>query len=192
MDTSTHGEPDILNQYFAFRDHMLGEHRILPATTEQFCMAGELVYGNASTFSLYGIPAPQLVTRNFIILGRTVIECSIDEYSDAVALRLREIISPEEHVGDSQGMIVDLFCGSGNIGYRLGYHLHRPVFASDCDPLVYQATQHNMAELRKWSDVRFSLTLTDYHTLLTRCPVLVHRTYSSSNRLGVLHSLPAG
>lgn len=169
-------------RFFAFRDYMLGANRSLPATGEQLCTAGSLIYGDESLFSLYGIPASELAARNFTILGRTVIESCIDAYANALSLKLREILSADLEGPDAnrQGVICDLFCGSGNISYHMGRILDRPVFASDTDASVYNATQNNLTLLRETTNpddhVDFNLSLIDYRRLLVTLPATHHPT----------------
>ncbi|GFF77489.1 hypothetical protein IFM61392_08464 [Aspergillus lentulus] len=176
---------DQSRRYFAFRDLMLGLYRDQLATAKQLCMAGELIYGDESWFSLYGLTASELAAHDFNILGRTVVEASIDAHVDALAMQFQNLMGmpaePELGPGNKgQGAIFDLFCGSGNISYHVGCRLGCPVFASEMDPSVYKATLHNLSLLRKTSKstvpVNFQLFLTDYRKLLANIPTDPHPT----------------
>lgn len=182
MGDLLHTESSESKLFFAFRDDMLGANRSLPATAAHLRTAGNLIYGDESLFSLYGISASELAARNFTVLGRTLIESCIDAYANALSLKIREILSADHKWPDAnhQGVIYDLFCGSGNISYHIGRLLDRPVFASDTDRSVYNATQHNLSLLQETSKpglhFRFNLSLIDYRRLLVTQPTAHHPT----------------
>ncbi|MDH6133397.1 putative RNA methylase [Kitasatospora sp. MAA4] len=158
--------------YFRFRDELLGPSRNRVLTGAELCEAGRLIYGRPEGLSLYGIPAPDMEAKGLRLLGRTTIECSIDAYSAAVADALADLRSGP--LPTQGGMIVDLFCGSGNFGFHLGQRLGLPVLASELDPDVYQATRHNLDRIGSAIDLR----LTDYRMLLASLtPRGPHDTY---------------
>jgi len=152
------------NDYFEFRAELLGPSRNRVLAGRELINAGTLIYGRPDGLALYGVPAPLMAARGLRLLGRTVIECSVDAYVENFA---ETIASPE--LGASAwtgGIVADLFCGSGNFGYHLGRRLGMPVHASEIDPLVYAATRHNFQTMS--IDVR--LKHTDYRNLLHQLP----------------------
>ncbi|MER5866195.1 hypothetical protein [Kitasatospora sp. NPDC002040] len=158
--------------YFAFRDQLLGPLRTTVLTGRQLCEAGRLIYGSPEGLSLYGIPAPEMEARGIQLLGRTAIECSIDSYSAAVADAVADLctVSPE----DCGAMVVDLFCGSGNVGFHLGRRLDLPVYASELDLVVHDTTRNNLGLIGSTVE----LHLLDYRDLLGKLPARSdHDTY---------------
>lgn len=141
---------------------MLGPARTKIATANELCDAGRLIYGEPQGFSLYDVPAPDMIPQGFRFLCRTTIECCIDAYSSAVAEKLTEI---EDDFGEA--IIVDLFCGSGNFGYHLHKRLGRPVIATELDPDVFDATAHNFNLLHARSNVDIRLKFMDYREMLS-------------------------
>lgn len=162
--------------YFAFRDRLLGDLRTTILTGEQLCEAGRLIYGDPAGLSLYGIAAPDMAAKRITLLGRTVIECSIDAYTAPVADALAQLqagTGPEGPDPDNP-LIMDLFCGSGNFGYHLGQRLTRPVHAAELDPAVYGTTRNNFDRIGS----AITLHLTDYRHLLGQLPARsTHDTY---------------
>ncbi|WP_406367733.1 hypothetical protein [Streptomyces sp. NBC_01546] len=162
--------------YFAFRDRLLGELRTTMLTGEQLCEAGRLIYGRPDGLSLYGIPAPDMTAKGITLLGRTVIECSIDAYTVPVADALAHIQARAEPQGPDANnpMITDLFCGSGNFGHHLGRRLSHPVHAAELDPAVHDAARNNLDRINS----PISLHLIDYRDLLGKLPARsTHDTY---------------
>ncbi|MFD9339806.1 hypothetical protein ACFWBF_36320 [Streptomyces sp. NPDC060028] len=162
--------------YFAFRDRLLGDLRTTVLTGEQLCEAGELIYGRPEGLSLYGIPALDMADRGIRLLGRTVIECSVDAYTVPVAEELARLQAGTRPQGPDayDPMAVDLFCGSGNFGHHLGRHLGCPVHAAELDPDVYESTAGNLDRIGS----PISLHLIDYRDLLGKLPARsTHDTY---------------
>ncbi len=153
--------------YFDFRDDLLGPARTRVLSGAELIRAGQLIYGHPAGFSLYGVPSERMADLGLQVLGRTAIECSVDDYSLAVAEALAA------HCGtrpdQAGGFVADLFCGSGNMGYHLGRSLGFPVHAAELDPVVYRSTRHNILTL----GLDIDLQLTDYRALL---PVLAPRS----------------
>ncbi|MEU8512895.1 hypothetical protein AB0C76_15080 [Kitasatospora sp. NPDC048722] len=147
--------------YFAFRDRLLGDLRTTVLTGEQLCEAGRLIYGRPNRLSLYGIPAPRMEAAGIRLLGRTTIECCIDDYADAVADTLVGLHTGIPHE-DDEPLVVDLFCGSGNFSHHLGTRLGATVYAAELDPAVHAATRHNLDRI----GARTRLHLGDYRDLL--------------------------
>ncbi|WP_116209553.1 hypothetical protein [Streptomyces olivoreticuli] len=153
--------PDSHAAYFAFRDRLLGELRTTVLTGEQLCEAGRLIYGRAEGLSLFGIPAPRMESAGIQLLGRTAIECCVDDYASAVADALADVHATIPDEGE-EPLIVDLFCGSGNFSHHLGIRLGTVVHAAELDPGVHDATRHNLERIE--ADTR--LHLGDYGDLL--------------------------
>lgn len=151
--------------YFAFRDRLLGDLRTTVLTGEQLCEAGRLIYGHPDGLSLYGIPATAMEAEGIRLLGRTTIECCVDDCAAAVADALTARHAALPHEGD-EPLVVDLFCGSGNFSRHLGSRLGIPVHAAELDPDVHAATRHNLD--RVGADTR--LHLGDYRDLLGKLP----------------------
>jgi hypothetical protein len=105
-----------------------------------------------------------MADRGLRLLGRTTIECSVDDhctaFADAFAVRL------DDELGMAPGFVADLFCGSGNFGWHLGKRLGLPVFAAELDPCVYAATRHNFQVM----GITVNLSHIGYHELLDRLP----------------------
>ncbi|MFE2247039.1 class I SAM-dependent RNA methyltransferase [Streptomyces lavendulae] len=151
--------------YFAFRDRLLGDLRTTVLNGEQLCEAGRLIYGRPEGLSLYGIPAPRMESAGIRLLGRTTIECCVDDYAVDVADALAELHGPLPYGGETP-LLVDLFCGSGNFSHHLGTRLGITVHAAESDPDVHDATRHNLD--RVGADTR--LHLGDYGDLLGKLP----------------------
>jgi 16S rRNA G966 N2-methylase RsmD len=152
--------------YFRFRDDLLGPSRTRVLTAAELCEAGRLVYGDPNGLSLYGIPAPEMEAKGIRLLGRTTIECSVDAHAGAAARAVAAAHATFPAVEDA--MIVDLFCGSGNLGHHLGERLGHPVYASELDPVVYAATRNNLDRIGSTID----LYLTDYRDLIAQLPAI--------------------
>jgi hypothetical protein len=150
------------DDYFGFRARLLGEARNRLLTGTELTTAGRLIYGQPEGLSLYGIPSPLMAALGLRLLGRTTIECSVDAYLRPVADALAA-----ETIERDCAFVADLFCGSGNFGFHLGLRLGKPVYASELDPLVHAATQHNFDVL----GIDTALSLTDYRDLLGTLPV---------------------
>jgi predicted RNA methylase len=146
------------NGYFALRSHLLGAYRTRVLTGGELTNAGQLIYGHPDRFSLYGTPASQMEERGLRILGRTVIECTIDAYALAVAE-----IWPAP---DPDAIVVDLFCGSGNFGHQLQRRLGGRAYASELDPRVYELTSGNFGIIGARVDLRHC----DYRDMLGQVP----------------------
>ncbi|KRA82456.1 hypothetical protein ASE09_15315 [Streptomyces sp. Root66D1] len=162
--------------YFAFRDQLLGPLRTTVLTSQQLREAGRLIYGRADGLSLYGIPATDMAAKGITLLGRTVIECSIDAYTAPVAdaLAVLQAATPPQGPDAGNPLIADLFCGSGNFGYHLGRRLTRPVHASELDPAVFGTARNNLDRIGS----AITLALTDYRDLLRELPARsTHDTY---------------
>ncbi|MFJ9867489.1 class I SAM-dependent methyltransferase [Streptomyces sp. NPDC101165] len=156
--------------YFAFRDRLLGDLRTTILTGEQLCEAGRLIYRRPEAFSLYGIPAPRMASADIRLLGRTAIECCIDDYAAAVADALldQHALLPDD---GEQLQVVDLFCGSGNFSHHLAARLGTRVQAAELDPDVYEATRHNLEQVESAIDLHHL----DYRDLLGKLPAQSER-----------------
>ncbi|MBR7833012.1 class I SAM-dependent methyltransferase [Actinospica durhamensis] len=150
----------VFEHYFELREHLLGPLRDEIVGAAELCAAGRLIYGSPENFSLFGIPAPDMTDKGLRFLGRTVVECSIDAY----ALPLCEAVAELRAAlpGAAEAMVVDLFAGSGNLGYHLGRRLGAPVFAADLDPVVHRLGTANADLLGLAIDLRHC----DYRDLL--------------------------
>src|SRR5579875_465940 len=80
------------NDYFEFRAELLGPSRNRVLAGRELINAGTLIYGRPDGLALYGVPAPLMAARGLRLLGRTVIECSVDAYVENFA---ETIASPE-------------------------------------------------------------------------------------------------
>ncbi|MFB9593683.1 hypothetical protein [Streptomyces racemochromogenes] len=80
------------------------------------------------------------------LLGRTVIECCVDDYAVAVADALADIHATLPDNG-TEPLVADLFCGSGNFSHHLGTRLGIPVHATELDVDVHDATRHNLSRI---------------------------------------------
>ncbi|RKT09551.1 hypothetical protein BX285_6646 [Streptomyces sp. 1114.5] len=168
--------------YFALRERLLGPLGDQLLTTDQLCEAGRVICGCPESLSLYGVPAPELTARGLRVLGRTAVECSKDPHPSVVAELIAELTAgltaeptaeltaePAAEFRRPLGrrpMVVDLFCGSGNLGHHLGRRLGHPVYAAELDPLVYATASHNLD--RVGSSV--VLRLADYREVLAALP----------------------
>lgn len=157
--------PDSHAAYFAFRDRLLGELRTTVLTGDQLCEAGRLIYGRPEGLSLFGIPAPRMESAGIQLLGRTAIECCVDDYASAVADALADLHATIPDEGE-EPLIVDLFCGSGNFSHHLGTRLGTVVHAAELDPCVHDATRHNLERIGAGT----RLHLGDYGDLLGKLP----------------------
>ncbi|KAI5458750.1 hypothetical protein BGZ63DRAFT_391998 [Mariannaea sp. PMI_226] len=168
-----------LERVLAFREKMHAADQSIPATIEQLRMAARLIHGQEALFRLYGLGIEELVARNFSISPRTMMECMIDIHVECLLRCVADIVSTEAlGVNSSHPAVYDLFCGSGNISYHLGRHLNWPVFASDLDPHVHNATRHNLellgATVNSGAGFSFTLRLADYRSLLAARPLKHH------------------
>lgn len=146
--------------YFRFRSDLFGPARTRLLTGEELCEAGRLIHGRPEGFSLYGIPAQDMEAKGLRVLGRTVIECAVDAHASAAADAVAELRA--ELPAAREALIVDLFCGSGNVGHHLGLRLGHAGYAAELDPFVHAATRHNLDRIGSTIDLR----LTDYRDLL--------------------------
>lgn len=107
---------------------------------------------------------PEMEAKGIRLLGRTTIECSVDAHAAAVADAVARVHAALPPVEDA--MLVDLFCGSGNLGHHLGERLGYPVYASELDPGVHAATRHNLDRVGSTIDLHRA----DYRDLIARLP----------------------
>ncbi|MEU9352554.1 class I SAM-dependent methyltransferase [Streptomyces griseoloalbus] len=156
--------------YFALRDRLLGPLRNRFLTADQLCEAGRLMCGRPEHLSLYGIPAPEMDARGIRILGRTAVECTKDPHPVDIAGVIAGIEATAPGA-DGEAMVVDLFCGSGNIGHHLGRCLGRPVHACELDPVVYEAGRRNLDRVGSTVQLRHA----DYRDLLGSLPARSER-----------------
>ncbi len=99
------------------------------------------------------------------LLGRTAIECCVDDYPIAVADALAEMHAAAPQ-GEEAPLVVDLFCGSGNFSHHLGARLGITVDAAELDTAVHAATSHNLARI----GAATRLYCGDYRDLLGKLP----------------------
>lgn len=159
--------------YFAFRDRLLGDLRTTVLTGDQLCEAGQVIYGRPEGLSLYGIPAPRMESAGIRPLGRTAIECCVDDYAAPVADALAALYATLPHGGDVP-LVMDLFCGSGNFSHHLAARLDVTVHAAESDQDVHDATRHNLDRV----GAATRLHLGDYADLLGKIPARSdHDTY---------------
>ncbi|MFI8849938.1 RsmD family RNA methyltransferase [Streptomyces sp. NPDC053499] len=148
----------------ALRDELLGPLRKQTLSTEKLCEVGRLFCGAPERMSLYGVAAPHMEAGGVRVRGRTAVECTIDEYAgeaaDAVALYAGNLREGSE----SDPLVVDLFCGSGNLGHHLGRRLGHRVHASELDPQVYETARDNLSRVGSGVEVEH----TDYRHLIAR------------------------
>ncbi|MFF4590708.1 RsmD family RNA methyltransferase [Streptomyces sp. NPDC001388] len=165
--TTTAESPHVA--YFAYRDRLLGDLRTTTLSGEQLCEAGRLIYGRPEGLSLYGVPAPEMESAGIRLLGRTTIECCVDEYATAVA----DVIAAYHATlsGDHKPLLMDLFCGSGNFSHPLATRLGTTAYAAELDPEVHAATAHNLKQVGAPTE----LFLGDYRDLLGKHPARGHR-----------------
>jgi hypothetical protein len=161
-----------LRAEFALRAELLGAARTRVLGEDELVHAGRMFYGRPEGLSVYGVPAPSMVRRGLRLLGRTAIECSVDEHCADFAAAVATHLAGEPDL--APGFVADLFCGSGNLGWHLGTRLGLPVFAAELDPGVYAATRHNFEVMGIDVDLRHG----DYRDLLTDLP---------SPRVGDIH-----
>ncbi|AQZ62366.1 unnamed protein product [[Actinomadura] parvosata subsp. kistnae] len=150
--------------YYDLCQRLLGPWRTTELTGAQLCEVGETIYGRAEHFSLYGVAAPAMADAGLRVFGRTAVECCTDLMAVAVAHAVADLHAPPDMAGDS--FVAELFCGSGNLGVHLGWTLGRPVYAAELDPLVYQATRHNLGSV----GAATRLQQIDYRELLPGLP----------------------
>lgn len=156
------GEGKVPENYWTMRDRLLGPDRMRLLTHEDLVSVGEVIYQDAKRFSLYGVPCGSMVARGLRLYGRTAVECCIDEYSVPAAQAIRSVIKA---AGERRApLVLDLFCGSGNMGFHLARLLGVAVHASDIDPHICRATSYNVATMES----RMELHRTDYRDLLAR------------------------
>lgn len=153
-----------LGAALALRAELLGPARTRVLTGDELCHAGQVFHGRPEGLSLYGVPAPSMVRSGLRLLGRTAIECSVDDHCAPFAEALAACLAREPDL--SPGYVADLFCGSGNIGFHLRARLGLPVFAAELDPAVHAATRHNFRVLGLDLDLRHA----DYRELLACLP----------------------
>ncbi|MEV0620295.1 hypothetical protein AB0I81_43725 [Nonomuraea sp. NPDC050404] len=155
---------DPTDVYYDLCRRLMGPLRTTTLTAAQLCEVGRIVHGRPEGFSLYGVQAPAMTAAGIQVLGRTSVECCVDMLSHAVAQAVAELLREGE--GDGP-LVAELFCGSGNLGAHLGRTLGVPVYASEIDPLVHDATSHNL----RVTGASTRLRLIDYRALLPLLPV---------------------
>jgi SAM-dependent methyltransferase len=161
--TATSEEPNHA-AYFRFRDDLLGPSRTRILRGPELVDASLAIYRTPDGLSLYGVPATAMGSAGLRLLGRTVIECSVDGYVLPVAAAVAEIHGslPAQELP----MVVDLFCGSGNVGFHLGRTLPAQVYAAEIDPAVARATRFNFDLV----GATIELHQLDYRDLLGKIP----------------------
>ncbi|MEV8312406.1 class I SAM-dependent methyltransferase [Streptomyces flavidovirens] len=109
--------------------------------------------------SLYGIPAPAMESAGVRVHGRTAVECCVDRHAMTVGRAVYGLQLPPQPLPP---LVLDLFCGSGNLGYWISRCLGVPAYAAELDTDVHDATRHNLRLVG--ADVR--LRRADYRELL--------------------------
>lgn len=156
--------PEDLSAAFAFRAELLGAARTRVFTHGELVHASRMLYGHPEGLSVYGVSAPRMTGRGLRLLGRTVIECTVDDHCVGFVEVLAGCRAREPRM--RPGFVADLFCGSGNFGWHLGRRLGLPVFAAELDPAVHAATRHNVEVM----DLAIELRHADYRQLLDELP----------------------
>jgi hypothetical protein len=124
----------------------LGAGRNRALTEAELIAVGRILYGSSKHLAMYGVPALLMETAGLRILARTAVEGMVDVYCKAVVdLVRRSVVAATGALG--QLMVVDLFCGSGNIGFHLERELNAEVYASELDPYVYTTTRRNLGQV---------------------------------------------
>lgn len=129
-----------LRAALTLRAELLGPARTRALTGERLVRAGRVLHSRPERLSEYGVPTPEMTGRGLRLLGRTVVECSVDDSCAASPGR-----SPSTWPACPRltpGFVADLFCGSGNIGWHVGTGLGLPVFAAERDPDVGRTLSH--------------------------------------------------
>ncbi|WP_156077080.1 hypothetical protein [Saccharothrix sp. NRRL B-16314] len=153
-----------LRAALTLRASLLGPARTRMLTEVELVRAGQVLHGRPERLAVYGVPAPQMIRRGLRLLGRTAVECSVDDSCAAVTTALCAYLADAREL--SPGFVADLFCGSGNLGRHVGTGLGLPVFAAELDPDVYAATRHNFEVM----GIDVNLRHTDYRDLLAGLP----------------------
>src|SRR5712691_7606185 len=93
-------------------------------------------YGNADYVSVYGMRPADWYAKGVRLLGRTAVECTRDELGDAIGKDVAAVWAKAPHT--AEGLVVDLFAGSGNTLYWLLHHLPGAQgLALELDPGVF-------------------------------------------------------
>jgi hypothetical protein len=91
-------------------------------------------------FALYQSSIEEFIQRGFGILGRTMIECSVDLHCESFVRQLLQF----KKLFTKPVVVVDLCAGSGNLLYHLAKGLNAVAsYGFEFDPDVYKQTVKN-------------------------------------------------
>jgi predicted RNA methylase len=161
MVASPGGQRGRLPRYEEIRESLLGCNALTALSADALVQATRAIHGRVDSFKLYNRSITQLLAQEFTILGRTVMECSVDDEARPLAHK----IAAEMSCGGNQQecIVADLFLGSGNLGFHLSRTL-RPsaVIGFEMTPEVAQATVDNLFR----AGTRIQVTRGSYERLL--------------------------
>lgn len=149
-----------MKEHDLVRKKWLYDHRNKQLTFEDIREMSLSYYGDSDRLRLYGMRPHELIKNDIRISGRTAIECCIDSYAEElVSIANKQILQ----ITDQQPMILDLFCGSGNLLYHLANSLNSvEAIGFENDLQVYQFTKHNFNKIQFSAELFFG----DYASLL--------------------------
>ena len=119
-------------------------------------------YGNENYTSIYGLRPPEWYGRGIRLLGRTVVECTRDEFADEIG---RDIAVIANTLDSASTLVIDPFAGSGNTLYWMLRHLPAARgLGCEVDRHVYELTARNLEILR----VPVRVENSEYRSVLAR------------------------
>jgi 16S rRNA G966 N2-methylase RsmD len=128
------------------RNRWLYTYRDKELSLEEILQAGSALYGNPYAISLYGRSPVEYFPLGVRLLGRTVVECCIDQRAEFLAEeahRVTQSLFPGE-----RPIVVDLFAGSGNLLFHLARRLNATTaLGFEKDDAVFALTRRNLGLL---------------------------------------------
>jgi hypothetical protein len=114
-------------------------------------------YGDADHVSVYGLHPVDWYDRGIRLLGRTVVECTVDALADAIATDIAALAASAPST--SGAMVIDPFAGSGNTLFWIQRRLPESAgLGFELDAGVLLLTTRNLAAL----DTPIEVTNVDY------------------------------
>jgi hypothetical protein len=114
-------------------------------------------YGDADHVSVYGMSPADWYDRGIRLLGRTVVECTVDALADAIANDVAALAASAPST--SGPLVIDPFAGSGNTLFWIQRRLPDSAgLGFELDAGVFVLTQRNLAAL----DTTIEVTNVDY------------------------------
>lgn len=169
---------DSYREYHLYRESLLATRADEELTLADIQDYGSRFVGESDYLRLYGMTPDEYTARGVRLLGRTMIECCIDQYSAVIAAAAARWC-PRREDAPPVG-VLDPFVGSGNLlfhvaracgaGLALGFEAHAGVCGrtrQNFERIGFSAAVHHDSHTRALSELR---ARPDWRWVVILCP----------------------